>query len=208
MLNKRFISFEGGEGSGKSTQIKILKNRLSKIANVIVTREPGGTMEGEQIRKILVKGDLNKFSGQSETLLNFAARIEHVNKIIIPNLKNNKWVLCDRFIDSTTAYQGYGRRINIKMIENLSKNLINNIKPNITFLLDIDPLEGIKRSRKRFNKELRYENMSLAYHRRIRSAFKKIAKNNKKRIIMIDANLNKTAIAEYIWKFIQKKISL
>lgn len=207
MLNKRFITFEGGEGSGKSTQIKILKNRLSKRHKVIITREPGGTKEAELIRNLLVKGKSNKWSGTTEVLLNFTARKDHVDKIILPSLKKNMWVLCDRFFDSTLAYQGYGRNVSEDLIKNLNKSLINNLKPKITFLFDIDPKVGLKRSKKRNNNELRYENMPLSYHKKIRNAYLDIAKKNKKRIKIIDASLDEDSISEIIWSFVQKELT-
>ena len=207
MLNKRFITFEGGEGSGKSTQIKILKNKLSKKHKVIITREPGGTTEAELIRKLLVKGKSNKWSGTTEVLLNFTARKDHVERIIIPSLKNGKWVLCDRFSDSTLAYQGYGRNVSENLIRNLNRSLINNLKPSLTILLDIDPNVGLGRSKRRNNNELRYENMPLSYHKKIRSAYLDIAKKNKKRIKIIDASLDKDLISEIIWSFIQKELT-
>ena len=207
MLNKRFITFEGGEGSGKSTQIKILKNKLSKKYKVITTREPGGTKEAELIRSLLVKGKSNKWSGTTEVLLNFTARKDHVDKIILPNLKNDKWVLCDRFSDSTLAYQGYGRNVSKNLIKILNKLLINNLTPKLTFLFDIDPKIGLGRSKKRINNELRYENMSLSYHRKIRIAYLDIAKKNKKRIKVIDASLDRDSISEIIWSFIQKDLT-
>ena len=207
MLNKRFITFEGGEGSGKSTQIKILKNKLSKKHKVIITREPGGTAEAELIRKLLVRGKSNKWSGTTEVLLNFTARKDHVDKIIIPSLKNGKWVLCDRFSDSTLAYQGYGRNVSENLIRNLNRSLINNLKPSLTILLDIDPNIGLGRSKRRNNNELRYENMPLSYHKKIRNAYLDIAKKNKKRIKIIDASLDKNSISEIIWSFIQKELT-
>ena len=207
MLNKRFITFEGGEGSGKSTQIKILQNKLKRKYNVIITREPGGTKEAEIIRDLLVKGNLNKWSGMTEVLLNFTARKDHVDKIIIPNLKKNVWVLCDRFSDSTLAYQGYGRNVSMELIGNLTKSLINNLQPKVTFLFDIDPKIGLRRSKKRNNNELRYENMPLSYHKKIRNAYLNIAKKNKKRIKIIDASLDEDSISEIIWSFVQKELT-
>ena len=207
MLNKRFITFEGGEGSGKSTQIKILRNSLSKNQKVVITREPGGTKEAELIRKLLVKGKSSKWSGVTEVLLNFTARKDHVDKIIVPNLKKGKWVLCDRFTDSTIVYQGYGRGINESLIKNLNKFLINNLNPKLTFLLDIDPKVGLRRSKKRINNELRYENMPLSYHKKIRKAYLDIASKNKNRIKIIDASLDKDVISEIIWSFIQKELT-
>tara|TARA_B100001029_G_C15046055_1_gene447206 strand:+ start:4 stop:642 length:639 start_codon:yes stop_codon:yes gene_type:complete len=206
VLNKRFITFEGGEGSGKSTQIRLLEKKLSKKYRVIITREPGGTREAELIRNLLVRGKSGKWSGITEVLLNFTARKDHVEKIILPNLKKNKWVICDRFSDSTLAYQGYGRNVSREIIKNLNKSLINNLKPALTFLLDIDPKIGLSRSKKRPNNELRYENMPLSYHKKIRNAYLDIAKKNKKRIKIIDASLDKRDISEIIWSIIQKEI--
>ena len=206
MLNKRFITFEGGEGSGKSTQIKILKNKLSKKHKVIITREPGGTKEAELIRNLLVRGKSNKWSGTTEVLLNFTARKDHVDKVILPSLKKKMWVLCDRFSDSTLAYQGYGRNVSENLIKSLNKSLINNLKPKITFLFDIDPKIGLRRSKKRNNNELRYENMPLSYHKKIRNAYLDMAKKNKKRIKIIDASLDEDSISEIIWSFVQKEL--
>ena len=207
MLNKKFITFEGGEGSGKSTQIRILKKRLSKNKKkIILTREPGGTKEAERIRELLVRGKSSKWSGTTEVLLMSTARKDHVDKVILPNLKKGNWVLCDRFIDSTLAYQGYGRNVGEVLIKQLNKSLINNLKPNLTFLFDIDPKIGLRRSKKRINNELRYENMSLTYHRKIRNAYIDIAKKNKKRIKIIDGSLDKNTISEIIWSIIQKEL--
>jgi len=207
VLNKKFITFEGGEGSGKSTQIKILKKRLSKNKKkIILTREPGGTKEAERIRELLVRGKSTKWSGTTEVLLMSTARKDHVDKVILPNLKKGNWVLCDRFIDSTLAYQGYGRNVGEVLIKQLNKSLINNLKPNLTFLFDIDPKIGLRRSKKRINNELRYENMPLTYHRKIRNAYIDIAKKNKKRIKIIDGSLDKNTISEIIWSIIQKEL--
>ena len=207
MLNKKFITFEGGEGSGKSTQIRILKKRLSKNKKkIILTREPGGTKEAERIRELLVRGKSTKWSGTTEVLLMSTARKDHVDKVILPNLKKGNWVLCDRFIDSTLAYQGYGRNVGEVLIKQLNKSLINNLKPNLTFLFDIDPKIGLRRSKKRINNELRYENMPLTYHRKIRNAYIDIAKKNKKRIKIIDGSLDKNTISEIIWSIIQKEL--
>ena len=127
MNNSRFISFEGGEGSGKSTQIKLLAKKLSKKRKVIITREPGGTKDAEKIRNLIVKDKNQKWSGAVETMLLFAARKDHIDKIILPNLKKGYWVLCDRYIDSTMAYQGYGKKVDVKLINSLNKILIKNL---------------------------------------------------------------------------------
>ena len=203
MLNKRFITFEGGEGSGKSTQIRLFKKKLSKIGNVILTREPGGTKESELIRKILVKGKESKFSDEVEILLLYAARKDHLDKVIIPNLKKKNYVLCDRYIDSTFAYQTKGKQSNLKLIRLLNKSITGNILPSLTFYLDIDPSKGIRRSKRLSNKELRFENMPLSYHRQIRQNFLALSKKHN-RIVKIDGSLSKKEIEDKIWKVFNK----
>ena len=207
MIKPRFISFEGGEGSGKSTQIKLLAKKLSKYGDVITTREPGGTIEAEVIRKLLVKGKKNKWSGIVETLLLYAARKDHIDKVIAPSLKKNKWVLCDRFKESTLVYQGYGKNVDLDLIKKLDKIITNNLTPSLTFILDINPKIGLKRSKRKSNTETRYENMSLTFHNKIRKEFINIAKSNKKKFILIDANQNINQIQNIIWNEISNKIN-
>ena len=206
MIKPRFISFEGGEGSGKSTQIKLLAKRLAKYGDVIITREPGGTIEAEIIRNLLVKGKKNKWSGVVETLLLYAARKDHIDKVIAPSLKKNKWVLCDRFKESTLVYQGYGKNVDIDLIKKLDKIITNNLTPGLTFILDIDPMIGLKRSKRKSNTETRYENMSLGFHNKIRKAFKAIARLNKKKFILINANQDINLIQGIIWNEVSSKI--
>ena len=207
MIKPRFISFEGGEGSGKSTQIKLLAKRLAKYGEVITTREPGGTIEAEIIRNLLVKGKKNKWSGVVETLLLYAARKDHIDKVIAPSLKKNKWVLCDRFKESTLVYQGYAKNVDINLIKKLDKIITNNLTPGLTFILDIDPIIGLKRSKRKSNTETRYENMSLGFHNKIRKAFRTIAKSNKKKFILINANQDINLIQDIIWNEVSTKIN-
>ena len=206
MIKPRFISFEGGEGSGKSTQIKLLAKKLAKYGDVITTREPGGTIEAEIIRNLLVKGEKNKWSGVVETLLLYAARKDHIDKVIVPNLNNNKWVLCDRFKESTIVYQGYGKNVDVKLIKKLDKLITDNLTPSLTFILDIDPKIGLKRSIRKANTETRYEKMSLSFHNKIRKAFKKIASTNKRNFKLINANQDIDLIKDIIWNEVIKKI--
>ena len=207
MIKPRFISFEGGEGSGKSTQIKLLAKRLTKYGEVITTREPGGTIEAEIIRNLLVKGKKNKWSGVVETLLLYAARKDHIDKIIDPSLKKNKWVLCDRFKESTLVYQGYAKNVDIDLIKKLDKIITNNLTPGLTFILDIDPIIGLKRSKRKSNTETRYENMSLGFHKKIRKAFRTVAKSNKKKFILINADQDINLIQDIIWNEVSTKIN-
>ena len=207
MIKPQFISFEGGEGSGKSTQIKLLAKRLAKYGDVITTREPGGTIEAEIIRNLLVKGKKNKWSGEVETLLLYAARKDHIDKVIAPSLRKNKWVLCDRFKESTLVYQGYAKNVDIDLIKKLDKIITNNLTPGLTFILDIDPIIGLKRSKRKSNTETRYENMSLRFHNKIRKAFRTIAKSNKKKFILINANQDINLIQDIIWNEVLKRIN-
>ena len=168
---------------------------------------PGGTIEAEIIRNLLVKGKKNKWSGIVETLLLYAARKDHIDKIIDPSLKKNKWVLCDRFKESTLVYQGYGKNVDIDLIKKLDKIITNNLTPGLTFILDIDPIIGLKRSKRKSNTETRYENMSLRFHNKIRKAFRTIAKSNKKKFILINANQDINFIQDIIWNEVSTKIN-
>ena len=189
ILQGLLITFEGGEGTGKSTQSKLLYDYLkSKTTDVILTREPGGCKESENIRNLLVKGNINKWDPITESLLHNAARREHIKNIIKPALLKNKIVICDRYIDSTMAYQGIGQGVNLNFLNILSKEVTENIVANITFIFDIDPDISLKRAKKRDkNTNNRYENFDLSFHKNIRNYFKSLINTNK-RYILIDAS--------------------
>tara|TARA_Y100000590_G_scaffold466163_1_gene640674 strand:- start:329 stop:973 length:645 start_codon:yes stop_codon:yes gene_type:complete len=196
----KFITFEGGEGSGKSTQIDILQKRLvSNNIPTFVTREPGGTTVGEKIRQILVEGSIDKILPTTELLLHLASRIEHLNISILPMLKKGNLVLCDRFIDSTIAYQGVGHNLGISKVQLIHQHVGINIRPDLTYILDIPVAEGLNRSKSRKNNENRYETMDKSFHEKIRKAFIEIAKNRPKNYIIIDANKPTEEISEIIW---------
>ena len=195
-----FISFEGGEGVGKSTQIELLKSYfLKKNINVISTREPGGTEEGELIRKFLVSGDKRSWDPYSELLLFNALRREHINKIINPALENGNIVLCDRFVDSTFIYQGVAGSINEEFLLSLHKTFCYNLFPDITFFLSLDPELGLERAKFRNNNsENRFEKMGLLYHQKIQNGFRVLSKKYNKRFVEIEAEQTIEQISQKI----------
>ncbi|MBQ3696068.1 MAG: dTMP kinase [Alphaproteobacteria bacterium] len=204
----RFITFEGGEGSGKSTQIKLLAEELIKAGrDVLTTREPGGTAEGVKIREILVTGNAD-FTRTTETLLFFADRCEHVMKKIMPAVKAGQIVLCDRFADSTMAYQGYGYGDNPdqqQLIKSLYKEVVGDFKPDLTILLDVPVETGLSRSRRADNIEVRFENKELAFHERLRQAYLKMANDEPERFAIVDATQPIPEIHDQIMKIIEQR---
>lgn len=201
-----FISFEGGEGVGKSTQIELLKTSLTKKnINVLSTREPGGTKEGELIRKFLVSGEISSWDSYSESLLFNALRREHINKIINPSLFKGDIVLCDRFIDSTIVYQGVAGNVNQSNLLQLHKEYCYNLYPAVTFFLNLNPLIGLERANQRLNQnDNRFESLGINYHKMVYDGFVNLQKKYPKRIINIEAGLNKSLISKKINSFIYK----
>ncbi|MBO7245124.1 MAG: dTMP kinase [Alphaproteobacteria bacterium] len=188
-----FITFEGGEGSGKSTQIKLLKEYFEKKGkNVVLTREPGGSEGAEEIRHILLKGGTDRWDKKTEILLFLAARRDHLTKKVWPALEKGDVVLSDRFHDSTVAYQcfGYGYDAKIETdILALYQFISDGFKPDLTIVLDIAPEKGIQRSKARLgNDEQRFEQMDLSFHQNIRQAFLTLARNEPERFIVINAD--------------------
>ncbi len=188
MTRGLFITLEGGEGSGKSTQSKRLQAILeSEGHSVVITREPGGSPGAEAIRSLLVTGETDRWDGMTEALLLFAARRDHVERTIKPALDRGAIVICDRFTDSTMAYQGYGHDLGREPVEQLNKIALNDIKPDITLILDLAVEEGLKRAVSRGGDEQRYEDMDVAFHHRLREGFIDISKRDPNRCHIIDA---------------------
>jgi len=207
-----FIVFEGIEGSGKSYLSKKLYKTLEKRgASVILTREPGGTKRAEKIRQIILndyflKKNKEKFHKYTDTLLYLAARNEHIENKIKPALLIKKIVICDRFIDSTFAYQVYGKGVNKKFIDDIHKQILGKIKPNITFVLKANINKALQRLKKRKIKN-RYDKFSKGFYNKAQKAFIRIAKKNKKNYYILDNSKNDKKIEEKILKIVEKKIN-
>jgi dTMP kinase len=191
-----FITFEGGEGSGKSTQIKRLDAALRSQGHaVLVTREPGGSPGAEAIRALLVTGEPDRWDGVTEALLHYAARRDHVERVVKLALAEGKIVLCDRFADSTIAYQGYGHGLGKDFIANLHALTLGNFKPHLTLILDVPVEQGLGRANSRGDGERRYEDMDVAFHQRLRDGFLNIAQAEPERCKVIDGSGSEDAVA-------------
>lgn len=185
----RFITLEGGEGAGKSTQIRLLDEALRADGRqVVTTREPGGSAGAEAIRNLLVNGDVGRWLPVSEALLLSAARYDHVQRTILPAIEQGQWVLCDRFADSTTAYQGDGHGLDRGLLAQLRDIAVGSTRPDLTLILDIDPTIGLARAASRNGGEDRYEQMKLDFHRRLREGYLAIAAAEPERCVIVDAS--------------------
>lgn len=208
-MNSLFITFEGGDGSGKSTQVNFLFDYLtSKKIDTIKTREPGGTPSAEVLRELLTKGETNKWQPITEALLMWAARFEHIHEVINPSLEMGKTVICDRFYDSTYAYQGIAHNLGLEKMIELKSLIIGNIEPSVTFILDIDPEIGLERTKDRGNSENRFENFDLEFHKKIRKGFLDIASKYKERCVLVNAELSQNEISKIIVKEINKRMNI
>lgn len=194
-----FITFEGCEGSGKSTQSKILYDALlAEGLQCVHTREPGGTKSAETIRGLLLDKEL-KLETKSQLLLHFVARLEHIHDVILPSLNQGKIVICDRYVDSTMAYQSYAGEEDPQLVKLLHEKFIDNLMPKITFIMDV-PLEtSLRRIKKKQNSSDRYENLDQKFHENIVYGFREIAKNNPKRCIMLDASQSIDVVSTIIF---------
>ncbi len=201
-----FITFEGGEGSGKSVQARALYKRLSKLAiPALLTHEPGGTSLGKKLRRWLKWTEDTDVSPLTELLLFNASRAQLVDKVIKPNLENGKIVICDRYTDSTTAYQSYGRGLDLEMVTTVNNAATGGLKPDLTVLLDMPADEGLARKKaKRYD---RFEQEDIVFHQRVRQGYLKLAANEPEHWLVVDATQPKEKIAQIIWQQVIRLIS-
>ncbi len=194
-----FITFEGGEGSGKSVQARTLYIRLSRLAiPAFLTHEPGGTPLGKKLSRWLKWAQDTDISPLTELLLFNASRAQLIDKVILPNLEKGKVVICDRYADSTTAYQGCGRGLDLQMVKAVNNAATQGLKPNLTVLLDISVEEGL--ARKRAKKPDRFEQEAIAFHHRVREGYLKVAGDDPQRWLVVDASQSKRKITQIIWQ--------
>ena len=202
-MSGKFITIEGTEGAGKSTNLSSIEKVLNDFdISYIVTREPGGTAVGEELRSVLLNNESINISGQTELLLMFASRMQHINDVIKPALKLNKWVICDRFTDASYAYQGYGRRLNLSFISSLENLVHPDVQPDLTLILDIPVNIAMGRVHKRGNLD-RFEQEDVAFFNRVRAGYKEIAKNNIDRCREIDASKDLAEVQAEVMQIIR-----
>jgi dTMP kinase len=215
----KFITLEGGEGAGKSTQAALLSEKLRRAdVDVLQTREPGGTPRAEAIREVLLSGKAKRFGPLGEAVLFNAARESHLELSIRPALEQGQWVICDRFSDSTRAYQGAAGGLPISLIETLEKAVVGSTTPDLTLIFDIDPEVGLRRAAARKapagdRTETRpgadrFETMNIAFHRSLRGEFLAIAKAEPDRCIVIDANQPPERIADQVWMIVRDRFHI
>ena len=209
MTRGRFITLEGGDGTGKSTQVKRLAAALQASGlSVITTREPGGSPGAEQIRKLVVEGEGARWTPITETLLVYAARADHVARTIGPALARGEWVISDRFNDSTYAYQGAGRGVERETIRRIDAAVLDDFKPDMTLILDLPVDVGLARAGGRGGAENRFENMGSDFQEQMRKTFLDIARRNPDRCRLIDASGSEDEVAAAIWAAVKSRFDL
>lgn len=207
-MRGHFITFEGGEGSGKSTHAATLAARLKTLGiEVVLTREPGGSPSAEIIRHIILSGIAKPLGSETEAILFAAARDDHVNNTIRPALEAGRWVICDRFIDSTRVYQGVLGKVDGKLIRGLERVTVGDSFPELTFLLDVPAAVGLARAKSRRGKATadRFESESVEFHEHLRTAYRALAEREPKRINVIDGRAPRDIVAERIWNTVQQR---
>jgi len=203
-----FITLEGGEGAGKSTQARRLADRLvARGLQVTVTREPGGSAGAETIRELLVTGEADRWSPITETLLMYAARRDHIERTIAPALAAGGWVVSDRFADSTRAYQGAGGGAPVSLIQTLERYVLGETRPDLTLILDLPVDVGLARTLARSHAETRFEAKGPDFHKRLREGFLAIARVEADRCALIDANQDVAAVEAAIWAVVEARLA-
>lgn len=204
-----FISLEGGEGSGKTTQIALLKDAFAKAKkDAVFTREPGGCPEAEAIRKLLLTGAGDKWQPLTETLLFQAARVEHVQRLIKPSLEAGKHVISDRFFDSTCVYQGHARGLGVTYMKALHQLTVGDFTPDLTIYVDIKPEDGLKRASSRQGNETRFESLDISFHHKVREGFMQAAASEPQRFAVIDGAQAKEQVHAQIRAALDQRLGL
>ena len=207
-MRGRFITFEGGEGTGKSTHVALLAARLKSLGiGLRVTREPGGSPGAEIMRHVLLSGAAKPLGPEAEALLFAAARNDHLAQVIRPALERGSWVLCDRFADSTRVYQGVAGAVDRRVIGALERIVVGDTKPDLTFVLDLAADKALQRAdrRRAGHAADRFEQETLAFHEKLRDGFRKLAASEPERCVLIDAGQPKAKVAEQIWQEVNKR---
>lgn len=209
MARGRFITFEGGEGAGKSTQLRRLAGRLEGAGlQVVATREPGGSPGAESIRELVLNGAADRWSPVTETLLMYAARRDHIERVIRPALASGAWVVCDRFADSTRAYQGAAGGTDPALIAALETHILEDTRPDLTLIFDFPPETGLARATARPGAEMRFESKGMAFHEKLREGFLAIARAEPERCAVIDAQGSIEAVEAAVWATVQARLAV
>ncbi|MEN5176885.1 dTMP kinase [Brevundimonas diminuta] len=207
MQRGRFITFEGGEGAGKTTQARLLVERLrARGLDVLQTREPGGSPGAEEIRGIAVSGEADRWSARTETLLMYAARSDHLERTILPALAAGRWVVCDRFADSSRVYQGAGGGTPESLIEALDDAVVNGDQPDLTLVFDLPVEVGLDRAFGRGLFETRFESKGLAFHQKLRDGFLQVAERHPERCVILDATGEVEAVSARLWAVVEERL--
>jgi dTMP kinase len=208
-MRGHFITFEGGEGSGKSTHVRLLADKLKALGlDVLVTREPGGSPGAEIIRHILLSGLAKPLGADTEAILFAAARDDHVRTMILPAIRAGKWVVCDRFIDSTRVYQGAVGQVDPRLIRSLERVTVGAAVPDLTFILDVPATVGLARAKRRrgSGEADRYEAEAVQFHEQLRDAYRALAGLEPLRCILVDGRAPKDVVTERIWQIVQQRL--
>jgi dTMP kinase len=208
-MRGHFITFEGGEGSGKSTHARLLAERLKALGlDAVLTREPGGSPGAEIIRHILLSGLAKPLGPETEAILFAAARDDHVRTMILPAITAGKWVICDRFIDSTRVYQGAVGQVDPRLIRSLERVTVGRAVPDLTFILDVPATVGLARAKTRrgAGQADRYEAEAIEFHEQLRNAYRALAEREPIRCVVIDGRAPKDVVSQRIWDHVEKRL--